>query len=149
MFVWLAKSRASITVWKTWKGSRHYTPFWTARRINTLMKKAISTFWSPTDYYIKEIKNFFRVPIRYRNTSESQWENEKLKWEHEPPRRVFRRYFKFTKTFTSISITCGNTENVFYFLNINYKISILKSRLARIITYFRRRSYQSKLVHFL
>ena len=24
--LWLAKSRVSITVWKTWKSSRHYTP---------------------------------------------------------------------------------------------------------------------------
>ena len=25
--LWLSKSRVSITAWKTWKGSRHYTPY--------------------------------------------------------------------------------------------------------------------------
>ena len=45
--LWLAKSRVSITVCKTWKGSPHYTPSqapsWTIWRIYALIKKIIST----------------------------------------------------------------------------------------------------------
>ena len=49
------------------------------------------------------------------------WENEKLKWEDEPAGRVFPRYFEFSQTSTSVSITYGNTEKtVFYFF---YKIT--------------------------
>ena len=38
------------------------------------------------------------------------WENEKLKWEHEPAGRVFPRNFEFSQTSTSVSITRGNTR---------------------------------------
>ena len=45
---WVAKSCVYITVWKTWKGSRHYTPShtpsWTVWRIHALVKENISTF---------------------------------------------------------------------------------------------------------
>ena len=47
-------------------------------------------------------------------------ENEKLKWEHESTRRVFR-------VLTSVSITYGNrSTNVFYFF---YKITRKKLEL--------------------
>ena len=67
--LWLAKSRLSnsITVWKTWKNSRHYTPSWTVWRIYALVKKTISTFRMVFDmgYFIKEIENIFsRVYIQ-------------------------------------------------------------------------------------
>ena len=41
------------------------------------------------------------------------WENEKLKWEHEPERRVFPRNFEFSQTSTSVYITYGNTGKMF------------------------------------
>ena len=37
-------TRVSITVWKTWKGSRPYTPSRTIWSMYALMKKTISTF---------------------------------------------------------------------------------------------------------
>ena len=44
-----------------------------------------------------------------------------MQWEHEPIERVFSRYFEFSQTFTSVSITYGITgKNVFYFF---YKIT--------------------------
>ena len=55
--LWLSKNRISITVWKTWKSSRHYTPSRTVWRIYALIKKAaISTFYFSTGYFIKEIE---------------------------------------------------------------------------------------------
>ena len=36
-----------------------------------------------------------------------------LKWEHEPSGRVFPRYFEFSQTFTTVSITNGNTGKTF------------------------------------
>ena len=55
--LWLAKSRVSITVWKTWKGSRHYTPShtpsWTVRRIYALIKKvwvSLEIAWKHSSY---------------------------------------------------------------------------------------------------
>ena len=59
--------------------------------------------------------HIFRVETRVE-----VWENEKLKWEHEPAWQVFPRYFEFSQTFTSVSITYGNMGNVFYFF---YKIT--------------------------
>ena len=45
------------------------------------------------------------------------WENEKLKWEHEPVGRVFQRNSKFSETFTSVSITvCKHGKKGFLFL---------------------------------
>ena len=77
----MAKSRVSITVWKTWKGSRHYTPSQTSSRtvwrIYALIKKAISTFYfSDGLFYKRNSKHFFRVPIRHRNTRGSLGERE-------------------------------------------------------------------------
>ena len=64
----LAKTRVSITVWKTWKGSRHYTPShkpsWTVWREFTLWQ--ISALF-PRFSFLWVI--FSRVPIRYRNIS--------------------------------------------------------------------------------
>ena len=74
--LWLAKSRVSITVWKTWKGSRHYTPSHTPSR--TVFH--VLVFY--TGYFIKETKNIFsRVPIRCRNTRGSLGELE-IAWKH-------------------------------------------------------------------
>ena len=72
----MAKSRVSITVWKTWKGSRHYTPSHTPSR--TVFHVLVFC----TGYFIKEIKNIFaRVPIRCRNTRGSLGELE-IAWKH-------------------------------------------------------------------
>ena len=73
----MAKSRVSITVWKTWKGSRHYTPFLNLRRIYTLIKKAISTFYLCTGYFINEIENIFSVFPYVIETLVKVWENSK------------------------------------------------------------------------
>ena len=80
----LAKSRVSITVWKTWKGSRHYTPShtpsWTVFHVLVFC----------TGYFIKETKNIFsRVPVRCRNTRGSLGELE-IAWNlHSPCELTF------------------------------------------------------------
>ena len=42
-------------------------------------------------------------PIHFFETLREVLENEKLKREHEPGRRVFPRYFEFSQTFASVS----------------------------------------------
>ena len=51
------------------------------------------------------------------------WENEKLKWEHEHAGRVFPRYFEFSQTSTSISITVSKHGKCFLFLNCDFSNS--------------------------
>ena len=64
----------------------------------------------------KKLKTFSVFPYSYRNTQEV-WENEKLKWEHEPVGQVFPRNFEFSQISTSVPITYGNTgKNVFFVL---------------------------------
>ena len=105
--LWLAKSCVSITVWKTWKGSRHYTPShtpsWTVWRIYALIKKAIFTFYFSTGYFIKEIGNISpRVPVRYRNIRGSLGE-PKIAWKHSPYRaRVPTSISRFSQTSTRV-----------------------------------------------
>ena len=71
---WLVKSRVSITVWKTWKGSCHYTPShmpsWTVY-METLRFDEEDYFHVLvfcTGYVLKEIENISPVfPYSYRN----------------------------------------------------------------------------------
>ena len=53
-------------------------------------------------FYLRNRKHFscFHTVIE---TPVEVWENEKLKWEHEPVGRVFQRYFEFSQTSTSVS----------------------------------------------
>ena len=72
-------------------------------------------------------------PYSLMETRVEVWENEKLQWKHELVGRVFPRYFEFSQTFTSVSITYGNTEkNVFYFF---YKITRRKLKRGNSLLY--------------
>ena len=76
--------------------------------------------------YLRNRKHFpcFHTVIE---TRVEVWENEKLKWEHEPVGRVFPRYFEFSQTSTSVSITYENTgKHVFYFFH-----KIIRRKLKR------------------
>ena len=72
------------------------------------------TWTSPT--IMRELRNEIERRVEV-------WENEKLQFEH----------FEFSQTFTSVSITYGNTEkNVFYFF---YKITRRKLRRGNSFLY--------------
>ena len=96
--LWLVKSRVSITVWKTWKGSRHYTPShtpsWTVWRIYASIKKAISTVLVFNGLFYKRNRKHFPpcVPIRYRDTRGSLGGLE-IVWKHSPCWLVFPLQF--------------------------------------------------------
>ena len=62
----MAKSRVSITIWKTWKGSRHYTHRQYGEfTLSSILKKVISTFQFSTDYFFKRNSNPFFPVIPY------------------------------------------------------------------------------------
>ena len=87
---------------------------------------------SPTGFGLRNRKHFpcFHTVVE---TRVDVWENEKLKWEHEPIGRVFPRYFEFSQTFTSVSITYGSTlKKVFYFV---YKITRRKLKRGNSLLY--------------
>ena len=89
---------------------------------------------NPFDPFLRNRKHFpcFHTVIE---TRVEVWENEKLKWEHEPVGRVFPRNFEFSQTSTSVSITYGNTgKNVFYFV---YKITRRKLKRGNSLLYQR------------
>ena len=53
------------------------------------------------------------------------WENEKLKWEHEPIGRMFPRNFEFSQTSTSVCTMYVNTgKKYLYFF---YKITRIEN----------------------
>ena len=116
----MGKNRVSITICKTWKGSRHYTPSHTPSltvwRIYALIKKAISTFLFSAGYFIKEMENiFFRVLIRYRNTLGSLGELE-IAWKHSPCGLVLPLQFLVLPNFHSCFYNCMETWKCFLFL---------------------------------
>ena len=119
--LWLAKRRAFITVWKTWKDHGIAMQSWTVWRIYPLIKKTIPTFWIilwiSTGYFIREIENITPcVPcIRYSNTRESSGELE-IAWKLSSCRLVFLLQFLVLPNFHSCFYMHGNTENVSCFL---------------------------------
>ena len=63
-------------------------------------------------YHLRNGKHFPRFDIVIETRVEV-WENEKLKWEHEPVGRVFPSHLELSETSTSVSITHGNREKMF------------------------------------
>ena len=82
--LWLAKSRVSVTAWKTWKCSRHYTPSHTPSRtvwrIHGFGKEGyfhVLLFYGL--FYKRNRKHFFHVfPAYVIETLVEVWENFNL-----------------------------------------------------------------------
>ena len=102
--LWLAKSRVSIAVWKTWKGSRHYTPSF--RHV----------FVSYAVYFIKEVEN---ISPRIETLVEV-WENSKLRWKNLPYGLVYPLQFLVRLNLNSCLLHSIKLRKCFLFLKYNY-----------------------------
>ena len=123
-WIWLAKSRVSITVWKTWKGSRHYTPShtpsWTVWRMYALIKKGYFLVLIFYVLFYKRNRNPFPPVFPYViETLVQVWENMKLRgntrgslgeheiaWKHSPYGLVFPLQFLVLPNLHSCFYNC-------------------------------------------
>ena len=115
----MAKGRVSITVWKTWKGSHHYTPSHIHHHEQNLhfgKEDYFHVLVFCTGYFIKEIENFFPVFPYVIETLVEVWENSKLRGNTCPTGSCSHFNFSFSQISTRVSVTVWKHGKCFLFL---------------------------------